>query len=171
MFFSFFSKDADHNGYIESLTIYVGLMFACLLSAACDWVKERQLLQLKDEVNNQTVIVYRGAYGTAASVPIHDLVVGDVVQISQGDRVPADCIILDGMNLIVDQSIYYRKGNKAVEKGESSTIVNDSGHVTEDNHKTNPDNVLLADSKVMKGEARAIVCAVGDHTLLARHRR
>lgn len=37
----------------------------------------------------------------------------------------------------------------------------ESGKVTCDNHKTNPDIVLLSDSKVMKGEARAIVCAVG----------
>jgi len=44
LFFSFFSKDKNHNGFIESLTIYVGLMFACLLAALCDWVKERQLL-------------------------------------------------------------------------------------------------------------------------------
>lgn len=43
--------------------------------------------------------------------------------------------------------------------------------MTADNHLQNPDNVLLADSKVMKGEGRAVVCAVGDHTLLSRHRK
>lgn len=52
LFFSFFSADLNHNGFIESLTIYVGLFFACILSASCDYVKEQQLLQLKDEVNN-----------------------------------------------------------------------------------------------------------------------
>lgn len=55
------------------------------------------------------VTVYRGAFGTAISVPIRDLVVGDIVQICQGDRVPADCIILDEMNLVVDESIYGKK--------------------------------------------------------------
>lgn len=44
LFFSFFSKDQNHNGFIESLTVYVGLMFACLLSASCDYVKECQML-------------------------------------------------------------------------------------------------------------------------------
>jgi magnesium-transporting ATPase (P-type) len=79
LFFSFFSNDANHNGFIESLTIYFGLMFACLLSATCDYIKELQLLQLKDEVNNQKAIVYRGAYGTATSMFVHELVVGDVI--------------------------------------------------------------------------------------------
>lgn len=53
--------------------------------------------------------MYRGAYGTAASIPIQEIVVGDVVQISQGDRVPADCIILEEINLVVDQSAYGKK--------------------------------------------------------------
>lgn len=50
-------------------------------------------------------------------------------------------------------------------------MVNDErGNVVDDNHKSNPDNILLIDSKVMRGEGRAIVCAVGEHTLISRHR-
>lgn len=52
LFFSFFSNDKHHNGFIESLTIYFGLMFASVLAALCDWIKESQLLGLKDEINN-----------------------------------------------------------------------------------------------------------------------
>ena len=40
------------TAYIESLTIYTGLLFAALISAICDWIKERQYLKLKDEINN-----------------------------------------------------------------------------------------------------------------------
>ena len=40
-----------------------------------------------------------------------------------------------------------------------------------DNHKDNPDIILLSDTKVMKGEGRAIVMAVGKHTLLSRSRK
>ena len=52
--FSFFGKSKDKNakGYIESLTIYFGLMFACFLSAVCDWIKEKQHLKIKDQVND-----------------------------------------------------------------------------------------------------------------------
>lgn len=102
MFVSFFSTDENHNGFIESLTIYFGLMFASFCAALCDYIKERQLLGLRDEINNQTAIVYRGAYGTASSVPIRDLVVGDIIQLQAGDRVPADCIIIDEIDLNVD---------------------------------------------------------------------
>jgi hypothetical protein len=35
---SIFSPSA--TAYIESLTIYAGLLFAALISATCDWMKE-----------------------------------------------------------------------------------------------------------------------------------
>lgn len=52
------------------------------------------------------VTVYRGAYGTSLSIKIRDLVVGDIVDIQQGDRVPADCILIEEMNVTVDQGMY-----------------------------------------------------------------
>jgi magnesium-transporting ATPase (P-type) len=60
--FAIFSN--SETAYIESLTIYVGLLFAALVSALCDWIKEKQFLKLKDEINNARVTVYRGAFGT-----------------------------------------------------------------------------------------------------------
>lgn len=43
--FSNFGTDDDpknlaNKGFMESLTIYFGLMFSCILAALCDWVKE-----------------------------------------------------------------------------------------------------------------------------------
>jgi len=108
LFVSLFGNDKGDNAfaYIMSLTIYAGLLFACSLAGICDYIKERQHLSLKDEINNQKVTVYRGAFGTVQSVPVKELVVGDIVDINQGDRVPADCILIDEMNITVDQSMY-----------------------------------------------------------------
>lgn len=33
---------------------------------------------------------------------IRDLVVGDVIDLQQGDRVPADCLLLEEMDMRVD---------------------------------------------------------------------
>lgn len=61
---------------------------------------------MKDEINNQKVQVYRGAYGTVTSIPVRELVVGDIIDLHSGDRVPADCICINDMNLVVDQTMY-----------------------------------------------------------------
>ena len=50
--FSDEKSNKNSNGHIESLTIYFGLMFACLLSAYCDHKKQKQHLKIFDQVND-----------------------------------------------------------------------------------------------------------------------
>lgn len=78
------------------------------------------------------------------------------------------------MNMEVDESIY-GKNRSNVKKEESQYFgqgppneMQDDEEV--DNHKNNPDFTLLSNSKVMKGEGRALVLAVGELTYLARKR-
>jgi magnesium-transporting ATPase (P-type) len=157
------------TAYVESLTIYTGLLLICLISGLCDWWKERQFLQLRKEINSQKAQVYRGAYGTVTEIPITDLVVGDVVDLQQGDRVPADCILLEEMNITVDQQYYF-----PIKENETEYVEKEQSTGTEkgqpDNHKKNPDPFMLTDSKIMTGQGKAIICAVGENTLLARIR-
>ena len=63
LIFSAFNKNNAY-GYHESLTIYSGLLLSASISALCDWIKERQYLKLKDEINDQKITVYRGLGGT-----------------------------------------------------------------------------------------------------------
>ena len=94
------------------------------------------------------VTVYRGAFGTCCSIKIRDLVVGDIVDIQQGDRVPADCILIEEMNITVDQSMYFSK-EVAVEKEQSMYHGPTAQEV--DNHEDHPDPFLFSDSKIMTG--------------------
>lgn len=117
------------------------------------------------------VTVYRGAFGTCVSIQIRDLVVGDIVDVQQGDRVPADCILIEEMNITVDQSMYFPSQTN-VEK-EQSIYYGDQGDMDNhiDNHEDHPDPFLYSDSKIMTGQGKAIVCCVGENTLLARNRK
>ena len=73
------------------------------------------------------------------------------------------------MNISVDQSSYY-KGDVKVPK-ENSVELDDEEGGEPDNHKQNPDPFLFTDSKVMTGQGKALVCCVGENTLLARKRK
>lgn len=165
--FSIFST--SQTAYIESLTIYSGLLLSALISAFCDWIKERQYLKLKDEINSQKITVYRGAHGTVQQIPVREVVVGDVVDLKRGDRVPADCILVEEMNIMVDQSMYF-EGQIKVDKEESRKQTSQNGEVI-DNHRDHPDPFLFTDSKIMTGQGKGLVCAVGESTLLARNRK
>lgn len=82
---------------------------------------------------------------------VEELVVGDVVLIETGMRVPADCVLFQGRDVVVDEGIYHEGRETLMKKGMST------GH----NHRENPDAFLLARSLVMSGSGRAVVCAVG----------
>ena len=101
------------------------------------------------------------------SIFVRDIVVGDVLVLEQGDRVPADCILIEEMNIVVDQSIYNSKEGQ-VKKEES--LEHDETKEEPDNHKENPDPFLLTDSKVLAGQGKALVLAVGNNTLAAKKR-
>ena len=97
--------------------------------------------------------ITRGKKGSVQSCNIWDLVVGDIVHLSAGDKVPADCMIVDGMQIIVDESTI----NPLKGPGEQRVIKNDL-HVSDDRQK---DIFLYADSYVMEGGCKAVVCCVG----------
>lgn len=87
---------------MECFSIFAGLLFAAIITAICDYKKESQILLLNDEINNAEVTVYRGSFGNTIDIPVRELVVGDIVDIKQGDRVPADCLLVEEMNITVD---------------------------------------------------------------------
>jgi magnesium-transporting ATPase (P-type) len=77
-------------------------------------------------------------------------VVGDIVDINQGDRVPADCVLVEEMNVTVDECMYYHCSETDAATKETSKFY---GLDLEeyDNHKSHPDPFLLSDSKIMTG--------------------
>jgi len=88
-------------------------------------------------------------------VLVHELVVGDIIIVEAGMRVPADCVLIDGMDITADETAY-NEGRTLVNKKQISK--------GEESHRENPDPFLLANSLVMTGSGRAVVCAVGKHT-------
>jgi len=166
-------KEDPSAVHAEVLSIYAGLLLSAAVAAGCDLLKERQKLAIMDEINNQKVIVYRGSRGNSTAIAIRDLVVGDVVDLNQGDRVPADCILLEEMSMAVDQSIYYPNIRDPVERALQISCTKETSLHDEngDNHRDNPDPFLFSNSKVMTGQGKALVCQVGENTLLAATRK
>jgi magnesium-transporting ATPase (P-type) len=74
-------------------------------------------------------------------------VVGDVIQLQIGDKVPSDCIIIQSHNLKVDERL------SSVNNGTCSVAKN-----------VNDDPFLFVNSFVESGQCSAMVACVGEHT-------
>lgn len=82
---------------------------------------------------------------------IYDLVVGDIIILETGARVPADCLLVEGQDLSIDESFYNQNEIRAVKKKVAS----------EKNYNENPDPFLLSQSLIVSGVGKAVVCCVG----------
>jgi len=107
-------------------------------------------------MKDEDIAVVRGKYGATQTVNIYDLVVGDIILLETGSRVPADCLLVEGSDITVDESMYYEELKKATNKMVA----------TEENFDSLPDPFLLSNSLISTGTGYAVVCCVG-----ARSRR
>lgn len=94
--------------------------------------------------------MFRGAEGLTKTVDVPELVVGDVIKIEQGMKIPADCIMLEGIDIACDESAM---------TGEPDQMEKTS--VTDRSYETNPDPFLLGGALVAQGQGVAMVCCVG----------
>ena len=92
--------------------------------------------------------------GAVAVISSEDVVPGDVIHLTAGDDVPADCRLLESFGIRV---------NNATVTGEARPVSRDT-RVSPETDLLRSRNVLLAGTSVTTGEAKALVFATGMHT-------
>jgi sodium/potassium-transporting ATPase subunit alpha len=73
------------------------------IQSFCIFGKESQFETLHKLTQEETCSVIRGQYGVSSTIPVKDLVVGDIVILQQGDIVPADCMLIWEMDMTVNE--------------------------------------------------------------------
>jgi calcium-translocating P-type ATPase len=95
---------------------------------------------------------------TTVIIPSEDIVPGDLIFLTAGDNVPADCRLIDAFGVRV---------NNATITGEARPVSRDTTPSIETDLLRSR-NVLLAGTSIASGEAAALVFATGMHTAFGR---
>jgi P-type Mg2+ transporter len=93
--------------------------------------------------------------GHEVSTPVEDIVVGDVVLLSAGRLVPADCRIVEALNLLVDE---------AALTGESYPAEKAPGVLADEASLAERSNCLFMGTSAVSGRGSAVVIATGRST-------
>src|SRR6266511_2586827 len=93
--------------------------------------------------------------GREISVPVEDVVVGDVLVLSAGDVVPADCRVIESHGLLIDE---------AALTGESYPVEKRPGVVGAETPLAGRANSLFMGTHVVSGTGQAIVVTTGRAT-------
>jgi sodium/potassium-transporting ATPase subunit alpha len=92
--------------------------------------------------------------GKVIRVPAEQLVPGDIVHLEQGDKIPADCRMIEAFSVRV---------NNAAVTGESLPKLREAA-ASEVDDLIDSKNVMLAGTAMVSGQAKAVVFATGMHT-------
>ncbi len=138
--------------FYDSLGIVVALFLATGVSYVLE-KKNEKVFQSLNEVNDETLVkVIRN--DNVTQVERKNIVVGDVVLLETGEEVPADCLLLDSLNLIVNESSL--TGELQTTKTTNPERFNKEA--------TYPSNHILKGTVINDGFCTAEVIRVGDAT-------
>ncbi len=161
--------------WVEGVAIIVAIAIVVLVSAVNDYNKERQFAKLNAKKEDRQIVVFRS--GQKHFISINDLLVGDVVAVETGDVVPADSILVKG-ECECDESSLTGETN-TVRKTRAGEAERDfvgrcqavGGAPVDIGDRPAPgaakvqDPVLISGSKLLSGQGRALVTAVGVHSM------
>ncbi len=148
-----------HGSIVESLGILLAVFLATFLSFINEY-KAGKEFDILNQINDTVPVkVYRN--GAVTQIPKNDLVVGDIVIVTQGDEIQHDGKLLEPMELSVNESSL---------NGES--VSSRKTHVpVKDFVGTYSPNCIYRGTTVTEGDGIMEVTAVGDATEIGKTAR
>jgi Ca2+-transporting ATPase len=125
-------------------------VLAVVLMTVLQEQRSEKALQALRELGSPKARVLRD--GVLASIPSEELVIGDIILVSEGDRVPADARVLEQSDLHVDESML---------TGESVPVPRVAGADA-------AQSTVHASTLVVRGRGMAEVVAIGSATSVGR---
>uniref|UniRef100_A0A7S3HU65 Calcium-transporting ATPase n=1 Tax=Spumella elongata TaxID=89044 RepID=A0A7S3HU65_9STRA len=136
------------KGWIEGAAILFAVLVVAVVTATNNFNKESQFRKLNAVKDDVKVGVLRN--GVATTIDVKKLVVGDVLILNAGDRVPTDGLLVDGSDVTCNESALTgesddkKKSFKPSSDGEEGDIF------------------MLSGSSLATGYAHVLVTAVGE---------
>lgn len=145
-----FTRNATTAIIIFSMILFSGVI------RLIQELRAKNAAEQLDRLIHESVTVRRG--GQLMEIPAEELVVGDLVLFSAGDRVPADIRLTNVTDLFISQ---------AAITGESAILEKSSHTLSYSNQKTltQLENLVFMATTVISGKGEGIVLAVGKDTL------
>jgi Ca2+-transporting ATPase len=160
-----FGQESHEGGgveWIEGVAIIVAIAVVSLVGAANDWKKERQFQKLNKKKDDREIKVVRS--GKPIVLSIHDVLVGDVLMLEQGDVIPVDGIFIDGHNISCDESSATGESDVIKKTTAAATLQALQNPEQDADQVKKLDPFIISGAKVLDGVGSCLVTAVGPHS-------
>lgn len=152
-----FSDNKTNTEFIDSFVILSILILNAIVGISQETNAEKAIAALQEYSPDEAKVIRNGKL---YRIHAKDLVPGDIIDISIGDRIPADCRLLriKSNNFRVEQSILTGE-SESVEKHTDKILIHNPT-------KQDQTNMLFGGTTVTTGHARAIVVLTGQSTAI-----
>jgi len=173
---------------VDSLVILIVVILNAVIGFIQEYRAEKAMEKLKSLVSTEAVVKRNGEF---EKIPGTDLTIGDLVVVEEGDKVPADIIMIETFDLKIDESSLtgeslpvFKDSNSDIGENDID-IENNIKNNIENNIKNNNGDVILnidnnshdenirkrfayMDSNVISGRGMGIVIAIGMDTSIGK---
>jgi len=141
------------SALIGELIDAIVILVIVLASAGLSFIQEyraEKAIEALEKMLSLTITAIRDGVGKETAS--NELVLGDVVLLEAGDKIPADARLLEIANLNVDESSL---------TGESIPVIKDLDPLSEDTYVANRRNMIFSGTTITYGRGKAVVTATG----------
>ncbi|USS40010.1 cation-translocating P-type ATPase [Thermococcus aggregans] len=142
---------------IDSIAIGIVILIMGIMGFLQEYRAEKTIEALKKLMEPVSLVIRDGK---EQQIPSKNLVPGDILILSEGDKIPADARLIESYNLEVDESSL---------TGESVPVAKDANAVLpEDTPVSNRTNMVFAGTYVVRGKGKAVIVETGLTTELGK---
>jgi Ca2+-transporting ATPase len=146
-------------GDVQEALMLLGFVFVVIGITIYQEQKTEKALDALRDLSSPRALVIRN--GEQMRIAGRDVVREDIILISEGDRVPADSVLLSATNLLADESLL---------TGESVPVVKKAWNGVEEMDHPGGDDLpfVYSGTMVVKGQAIGQVCTTGPRTEMGK---
>ncbi|KAG0003015.1 hypothetical protein BGZ79_001865 [Entomortierella chlamydospora] len=150
-------EDNSGTAFVEPVVILLILIANAAVGVIQESNAEKAIEALKEYSPHEAKVLRNGSM---TKVVASDIVPGDIIEVAVGDKIPADCRVLEinSSNFRIDQALLT---GESVSVNKVTEIVNDPRAVKQDQI-----NMLFSGTTVVLGKAKAIVVQTGSDTAI-----
>ncbi len=147
------------NQRLDAFIISGILLFNAIIGTIQEGRTSNIVASLRRFIKTKSVVIRDGKHEI---IDDQDLVVGDIIVLKEGERVPADARVVSGVRLQLDESVL---------TGESTPVYKNEAALEGEHEIGDRKNLVFKGTYVLSGSGIAIVVATGQDTQVGRLHR
>lgn len=156
--------------WVDSVVIVIVVLLNAIIGFIQEYRAEKAMEKLKSLVSTEAVVKRNGEF---EKVPGSELTIGDIVVVEEGDKIPADIIMIETVDLKIDESsltgeslpVLKDSNSDIGEKFNENAILN----IDKSSHDENiRKRFAYMDSNVISGRGIGVVIAIGMETSIGK---